>query len=364
MRILFFGTYDETTHPRVRVLREGLMAAGATVEVCNVPLGLSTAARVELAQHPQRIPTFVAKLAVTWARLLWRSRGLRPDVVVVGYLGHFDVHLARARFRRPIALDHMVGLADTVRDRSLHESRSRVARLLEWLDRRALRAASVVLVDTDEQRAVLPHQPHRVVVVPVGAPNAWFDAGDGPAADDPLRVVFFGLFTPLQGAPTVGAAAAALATRDDIELTMIGTGQDLDATRAAAGNGPGGHIEWIEWIDSDALPTAVAAHDVCLGIFGDGEKAARVVPNKAYQGAAAGCLVVTSATPCQQAALGELARYVPPADASALARELESLACTRDALRAERGARRTAARDRFAPEAVVRPLVAALEDLL
>ena len=40
----------------------------------------------------------------------------------------------------------------------------------------------------------------------------------------------------------------------------------------------------------------VASHDVCLGIFGDTDKALSVVPTKVYQGAAAGCAVVTSDT--------------------------------------------------------------------
>jgi len=51
-----------------------------------------------------------------------------PDVVVVGYLGHFDVVLARfpvraagtlRRRKIPIVLDHLVGASDTGRDRRL-----------------------------------------------------------------------------------------------------------------------------------------------------------------------------------------------------------------------------------------------------
>ena len=52
-------------------------------------------------------------------------------------------------------------------------------------------------------------------------------------------------------------------------------------------------------------PALVAGHDVCLGIFGTGVKAQLVVPNKVYQGAAAGCAVVTSDTAPQRRALGE-----------------------------------------------------------
>ena len=49
-----------------------------------------------------------------------------PDVVLVGYLGHFDVHLARLLFRGvPVVLDHLVGASDTARDRRLEAARAR-----------------------------------------------------------------------------------------------------------------------------------------------------------------------------------------------------------------------------------------------
>src|SRR4029079_1117713 len=180
----------------------------------------------------------------------------------------------------------------------------------------------------------------RAVVVPVGAPESWY-AGHGTAsatgdADRPMRAVFFGLFTPLQGAPVIGAALAALA-RDEhpVEVTMIGAGQDLDETRSlAAGNH---RVHWRDWVDAADLPRVVAEHDVCLGIFGTGPKALRVVPNKVFQGAAAGTAIVTSDTAPQRQELGNAAVYVPAGDASALAAELRRLAADRERLWELRG---------------------------
>ena len=101
----------------------------------------------------------------------------------------------------------------------------------------------------------------------------------------------------------------------------------------------------------------VADHDVCLGIFGRGDKALRVVPNKVFQGAAAGCAVVTSDTAPQRRALGACAVLVPPGDPEALAGALRDLAADRDRLHALRTGAWTLARERFVPEAVVVPLV-------
>ena len=357
VRVLFFGTFDEGTHPRVRALREGIELHGHEVTSLDVPLGLGTGDRVRMAQRPWRAPILLARLASCWVRLWRQGKALRPDVVVVPYLGHFDVHLARRRFPRgTIVLDHMVSLGDTVRDRGLGET-SLTARVLDLVDRAALRAADVVVVDTAAQGTSLPTDPKQVVVVPVAPPTAWFGTtpAPDPSPDEPVRIVFFGLYTPLQGAPDMGRALAALPADRPVTVTMVGAGQDLDETRALVGDDD--RVTWIDWIDADALPDAVAGHHVCLGIFGTGPKAQRVVPNKVLQGAAAGCAIVTSDTAVQREALGDGAVYVPAGSPSALADALTALVTDRALLADQRHRARATATARLTPQAAVGPLL-------
>jgi glycosyltransferase involved in cell wall biosynthesis len=100
----------------------------------------------------------------------------------------------------------------------------------------------------------------------------------------------------------------------------------------------------------------VASHDVCLGIFGTGDKALRVVPNKVFQGAAAGCAIVTSDTAPQRRALAEAAILVPPGDPDALAAALLRLATGRAELIRLRQQAHQLAQQQFAPEQIVAPL--------
>ncbi len=384
MRILGFGTYDVRSHPRVGVLLEGLRERGFAVREADEPLGVGTAQRVKSLTSPASALRFAAAVAAKWARLIRRASAYRgknsPDAVLVGYLGHFDVVLARVLFpRTPIVLDHLVFASDTAKDRGLSGGGvvGKLAyRLLEGIDRAALAAADVVVLDTDDHRALLPRRARgKEVVVPVGAPKRWFDAGDrarrirgearraegeapesaesartpeGEArkagnerGESPLSVVFFGLFTPLQGAPTIARALAVLDGRGvRIDVTLIGDGQDAAAVREALPPGENVRVSWIDWVDSEELPDVVAGHDVCLGIFGTSGKARRVVPNKVYQGIAAGCVVVTSDTPPQRRILGGGARFVEPGDALALADALEALAQERPRDRERLRARR------------------------
>lgn len=362
MRVLLFGTYDAAAHPRVAVLRDGLREHGIDVDECNATLGLETAQRVAILRQPWRLPMLASRLARSWSRLTREARRHgAPDLVLVGYLGHFDVHLARRLFpRTPIALDHLVSGAATARDRG--SAGGLVQAALRLLDRAALRAADLVLVDTDEHLADLPDGARRRgVVVPVGATREWFAAGGAASAGQPhkpLQVIFFGLFTPLQGAVTI-AEAAALAG-DDVRLTMVGRGQEVEAARQAAS---GASVVWIDWVPAGELPALVASHDVCLGILGTTPKAQRVVPTKVYQGAAAGCALVTSDTPPQRRALGDDALLVPPGDAGALGEALGRLAGDRDELLRLRAAALRRATAEFSPEAVLRPLVQRLQAL-
>ncbi|MEV0715889.1 glycosyltransferase [Asanoa sp. NPDC050611] len=354
MRWLAFGTYDVQRHPRVGVLIEGLRSAGDEVLEINVPLALSTADRVAMLRQPWRLPKLAWLLARCWVLLALRSRRApAADAVLVGYLGHFDVRLARLLFRRtPLVLDHLVSAAGTARDRDLTGGGGVKAALMRWIDRRALRAADVVVVDTDEHLAALP--PSSVgVVAPVGAGRSWF-AVRPARPDGPLRVVFVGIYTPLHGTGCVGEALARLAGDPRIEVTMVGTGQEYAACRAAAAANTS--VTWVDWVPGADLPALVAAHDVALGIFGTTEKAQNVVPTKVYQGAAAGCAIVTSDTAPQRRTLGDDALFVAPGDAAALAETLRSLAADRTLLATYQ--RRAAARaaNNFTAQTVVEPI--------
>ncbi|MFL6098422.1 MAG: glycosyltransferase [Actinomycetales bacterium] len=376
MRWLGFGTYDTRAHPRVAVLLEGLAALGEDVEEVVEPLGLSTAQRVDLLRRPWRVPALAARLAVRWARLV--RRGLPAldrscDAVVVGYLGHFDVLLARLlvtgvglarRQRRPrIVLDHLVSASGTAQDRRLAAGGGAKDRLLRALDAAALRAADVVLVDTPERLPQLTDTGReRALVVPVGATESWFRAGAARPVeadvDRPVRVVFVGLFTPLHGAITIARAVGELGPLLDdrrLEVTLVGSGQDHAEARRVLGARAG--VTWQDWVPAEQLPGVVAAHDVGLGIFGTTAKALTVVPTKVFQAAAAGCAVVTSDTAPQRDSLRDAAVFVPPGDASALASALMALAYDHGWVRRLQLAARAVAHDRYRPAAVAAPLV-------
>lgn len=368
MKVVAFGTYDVSTHPRVGVLIEGLRDSGHEVVEINRRLGLSTAQRVALVRQPWRLPALLWRLTVRWAVLLvlgLRERRRRPDAVLVGYMGHFDVHLARLAFGRrvPIVLDHLVSAAATTDDRGLTSGGGVKRTIMTWIDRSAIASADILVLDTSARiDSIPPHQQSKVVTCPVGATAEWFAAGAArsPHRDsDRLSVVFVGLFTPLHGTTVIAEALTLLGDETRVEATIVGRGQDHEVARRIIGSHE--RVRWIDWVESADLPALVARHDVSLGIFGTTVKALEVVPTKVYQGAAAGCVIVTSDTGPQRAALADAAVLVPPGDPVSLAAALSDLADSPERVKALAAAARTRAGELFTAQACVRPLVRMLE---
>ena len=354
-RVLAFGTYNVRKHPRVGILIDGLQKNGCEVGEINNPLMLSTAARVEILKKPWKVFGFGLKLLGLWhsiakqARAWVRANG-KPDAVLVGYMGHFDVLLAHHVFKGvPIILDHLIFAGDTAKDRGAQGLK---VKLLKLLDRMAINAASLVVLDTKEHQEMLKPG-DTSMVVPVGAPDEWYTA-DSQAGERSTDIVFYGLYTPLQGVPVIAQAAQILADRGITpQFTLIGKGQDYNEVRSISKGLD--NITFREWVEPEALASVIASHAISLGIFSTTPKGLHVVPNKVYQSMAAGCAVITSDTAPQRRVLDDGVVFVRPGDPQALADAIESLVSDAEYLTCKQHDARTVAQ-RFTSDVITRDL--------
>jgi glycosyltransferase involved in cell wall biosynthesis len=293
---------------------------GAGVEVVERHMGVWEHRRHKWASGPAA----AARLTVAEARLLAGARGERFDAVIVGYPGHLDLPAARRAARgSPVLFNPLVSLHETfVEDRGRFAPGSLAARLLLGIDRLALRRADLVIADTEQNArhlAALGGIPReRLEVCFVGAEERLFR----PTWRTPesFTALFVGKLIPLHGVETV-LAAATLAP--ELSFRVVGSGQ-LDAVlRDRPPN-----VDWVEWVDYERLPQELERAACALGVFGVSAKAARVVPNKAFQALACGVPLVTADTPAARELLrdGRSALLVPPGDARALAAAVRRLA--------------------------------------
>ena len=379
MRICFWGTYTIAEgYPVNRVLTKGLRRSGGQLREVREQIWdgfLHAAWKGSSAALAWRI---VRRAIPAYMRLMARFVGMPEcDVVVVGYAGYFDVLVARLLMafgrRRPLVLVAFISLYDTVVvDRRQVAPRSWKARMLKRIDAAAFRAADLVLVDTEAQRRYFA----RLFALPeerfqrsfVGEDDEVFRSGSStrprPEAGR-LRVLFFGTYVPLHGVEFIIEAAEILKEEEGFEFTLIGNGQQYARTRSDAAHRRLDRLQFVsEWVRPSALVDYIDASDICLGIFGTTDKAARVIPYKVYDALAVGRPVVTRDSPAIREILvhEKSALLCPPGDGAALAAALTRLLEDRE-LRLDLAARgRETYLQRAAPEAVGRDLLAVLSD--
>jgi glycosyltransferase involved in cell wall biosynthesis len=270
-----------------------------------------------------------ARLALAEGRLLARRPTERFDAIVVGYPGQLDLPAARRAARgAPVVFNVLVSLWDSlVADRGRFRAGSLAARALRAIDRRALRAADLVVADTEAHAdfladlAGIPRE--RVAVCLVGAEERIFE----PPWEGTEPPLFVGKLIPLHGLPTILAAAR---RAPELELRVAGGGQLEPLLDQRPAN-----VDWIPWIPYEQLGERLRAATCALGIFGTSAKAGRVIPNKAFQALACGTPLVTADTAAARELLadGESALLVPAGDPDALAGALRRLAGDRDLAR-------------------------------
>jgi glycosyltransferase involved in cell wall biosynthesis len=363
---MWLGTYEQA-YPRARVLVEGLRQIGVDVVERHRPVWERERHKAGPFLRPVPLVRSAGRFGAAWARLA--AEGAREpgvDAIVAGYLAQPDALpawcVARAR-RLPLVADVMISLADTLGGDRAMAGRAAAA-ALAGADRMTVRLADLVLADTaagaDWLAARFGVPRERVAVVPVGAEPGRFPPLPPPAG--PPTVLFYGKLAPLHGVATVLEAARRPGAP---RLRLIGDGQ-LGAWLAGelARDRPPG-LSWERWVPYESLGAEVGRAAVCLGVFGESAKAARVVPNKVWQAMAAGRPVVTADTPAVREVLhdGRSALLVPPGDPDALGDALARLAAD-PALRERIGAAgRAAYLERGAPAAVAARLRDALERL-
>jgi len=314
MRVCYFGAY-ERNYPRNRVIIEGLRGAGVEVIECHRPLWeltrdksrgyLSTGSLLRLSGE-------VLKVYLRLIRDYLRVGG--HDLIMVGYIGQLDMLLIRMLTilrRKPIVFNPLISLYDTlVEDRGRVRAGSLRSRVLFLLDKWSCRLSDLIVLDTQEhvryfsERFGIPLKRLRRLWVgaeeKVFSPNGQIPLPLAPSlkgrGEEEFRVLFYGKLSPLHGIIRIIEAAGIL-KHDNVRFTIIGTGQLSEEVRELAEGMELKQVDFVDWVEYQGLPERIKEADVCLGVFGDGEKAGRVIPNKVFQALAMGKPVISGDSP-------------------------------------------------------------------
>ena len=326
-------------YPNVKYKVEGLLAH-PDLDALEVNFAPDPSQRFGLQRGKLDALRGAVQLGLSHLRVLWALVRRSPGkALYVPYPAVFVVFLASLlprRWRpRSIHADAFISLYDTVvNDRALVKPGHPLARLLFAVERRAYRFADRVLVDTElnaEHMASMFSLPlKRFLAVPLSINEGIYaPAGNSPAGAD-CTVLFIGTFVPLQGVDVIAKAIVSLRDQPGLKFRIIGSGQSAPEVEAILAAGQCDNVHWERgWQSAQALAAEIRQADICLGIFGAGEKAQRVWPLKNYGYMAVGRALITAGTPAARHLAGEAPApwvEVPAGDPAALAQAIAGLA--------------------------------------
>jgi len=275
--ICYFGSYD-SEYARNRIIKKGLRANGFQIYECN----------------SQGI---VFRRYWNLARLFFRYVH-KIDYIIVGFPGYLDIPLAFVLgkiFGKKVFYDIFTSTYETyVLDRKVIDKiswRAKFYYIVDWL---GLRFADFVLVDTLAHgrfySKIYGLNRKKQVLVYVGSDPDYFYPRK---VEEETDVLFYGSYQPLQGADIIIKAAFMLPR---VKFKMVGQGQMRGAAEKLANKLNVKNVKFVNWLSIADLADEIAKTKMCLGIFGESQKAKLVIPNKAFDAIASKKALITSDT--------------------------------------------------------------------
>lgn len=202
-----------------------------------------------------------------------------------------------------LIFDAFISIYDTyVFDRALAGKFSIKALYYYLLDYFFCLSSDLIIFDTNLHRDYFIEKFHikkriRKIILPISVDLGFVDKII-PSIDnifDPRKcnILFFGLYIPLQGVEYIIKAADILREQKDIQFILIGNGQTRKKIDQLYHDLKLDNIIFIDRIDNSKIINYIKVSSFCLGIFGNTNKAKRVIANKVLECLACKKIVVT-----------------------------------------------------------------------
>jgi len=280
MTICYFGIYNKN-YSRNKILISGLRKNGVKVIECN-----------------SRRPSLLKYFDLIFQ--YWKIRK-QFNLIVVGFPGQTIVLLAKLISRKKIIFDAFLSVYDSyVFDRKTTPPKSLKAKYYWFLDWLSCKLADKVLLDTNEHIKYFSEtfglKREKFSCIFIGADDAIFYPREIKKDIVQFLIHFHGTYIPLQGIKYIIEAANILRGKS-IVFHLIGSGQEYkDIKKKIVSLKLQNMVKLIDFIPIKEVSRYIAKSDICLGIFGDTNKAKRVIPNKLYECIAMKKPVITADT--------------------------------------------------------------------
>jgi glycosyltransferase involved in cell wall biosynthesis len=292
LNILYITT-AEITYPRNENLLYSLKDF-AKVEVISPILKNNQGAHSRVKYF---ISTLIVLIKALFILIFYRKK---YDLVFIGFLAQPIVPFIRIVWKKKLIVDMFVSLYDTVcLDKVLVKPNSILGRFTLILDKLTLSYPDILITDTNchlEYFTTLKRCDFQIRTrILIGAKEHNYKVANDINTSF-FTVIFVGAFIPLQGATYIVEAAKIL---DDtyFKFILIGDGQERKSCELLLKDYRKDNIVFTGRLNFKDSIEKILKADIILGIFGNSNKAQRVIPNKVYDATYLGKPVITINTP-------------------------------------------------------------------
>lgn len=270
MNILVVGKTD-FKYNRVKVLMEGLRKIeGVTLSFCRI------------MSHSK------------FDRKAFLDLEAQADFIYIPPFRHRDVAFIKRISTKPLVFDPLISKYLTKDDFGHFWKLP----FKYFLDKIPFSKCDILLSDTACHKNYFSRQfniaSHKIHVLPIGvSTDSFYKAQTSKTEDGIFKVGFYGTFVPLQGTDKIMEAAYVLKDHPDIRFEIIGGGYRFKQAMKLVAKWKLTNVHFHGVLKYDELNAQLNQFDLCLGIFGDSNKADYVIPNKIYHYASVGKCILT-----------------------------------------------------------------------
>ena len=241
---------------------------------------------IECHEQLEKISSFFT----TYCKLYSKHRKLNYDVMIIPWRGILTLPLAKKIHKKPIIYFPAFSIYDTlVNDRKKIKKDSLRAKFVHFVDKLSCKWSDLIVLESSEEIQYfckefgLPKEKFRRC--PLAADESiFYPTKEERKSKDKFLVLFFGSFIPLHGIDTIVKAAIILQNNNnDIVFKICGDGQTKPEITKMINDHKVKNVELLGIVAKDILIENIHLADVCLGIFGNTEKAKKVLTNKVFQ---------------------------------------------------------------------------------
>lgn len=237
-----------------------------------------------------------------YVRLFVIHRNLDYDVIIIPWRGVLTLPLAKLIHKKPMIYFPAFSIFDTlVHDRKKIKKNSAKAKFAHFVDQLTCKWVDKVILESSEEINYFVNEfnlsREKFFQLPLAADELIFVPLPFKEPKKEFVVLFFGSYIPLHGVETIVKSAEILRNQPEISFLICGEGQTKPDIENFIQEKKLKNIQLLGLVSKEKLLENIKNSDVCLGIFGDTNKAKKVVTNKVFQILASGKPLITMESP-------------------------------------------------------------------